>query len=679
MGDSKEQEPRLSDRINRYFGINPPIVNPAPLSERFNDVAAGQNRIRKSIRDIETGTERHVLLRPDEATMLAQAYYATACVPGDNKLFLLLSDIIVGPRTLQVPVYSTGNSKIMIPLNKGNLKDVLSARSVLYHAEAADDLICNLWLYLGRYQSYALAEEKKRLLASLKIYPRNKMRAQIKQADITSPKIAGQMAKNYAEDLETAVKMALDRIEQHSNVYAGYAVCRVEKHDRHSYAAQSMISLTDSYLCSYLDLKPARFRSYFKRLLSDLAMKNCLLPDDGALINEIEVGDCVATYFNANKLYCLHLSKEGALTTSHHARPTHSVKSLPVSHQYAPLPQTNNVDKLLYSLTGGDLNTLAQLGALFSDVADPRRKISRFTVIHTKHNATPIKNLLGEAFCVPKIANTSMYNETSFNKLLTATEKVRLLDAQIKGERLIFVKDALPSDSRFSECLKLIKGEKIQAEGNVIGKQSFYNHLHFVCVTERADVAKKFAERCSANVIDLSAVELNCPDNITLSDSELQFMRTAFVLYGIQSKQSNANRSRAKKASIGNTTISNFMKNCCHLSKKAECTRGELYDAYCTYYQALHGELPKESSTMFIKAVCKAIPKRVAYKVKRCGEDKATRMCFVGLGINNPVVADLPEASGSFHSLLVDIGRQGEAVFDGMSALAIELNSGTRV
>lgn len=678
MGDSKKQEPRLSDRINRYFGINPPVVNPAPLSERFNDVAAGQNRIRKSIRDIETGTERHVLLRPDEATLLAQAYYATACVPDDDKLFLLLSDIIVGPRTLQVPVYSTGNSKIMIPLNKSSLKDVLSARSVLYHAEAADDLICNLWLYLGRYQSYALAEEKKRLLASLKIYPRNKLRTQIKQVDITSPKIAGQIAKDYVEELETVVEKALDQIEQHSTVYAGYAVCRAVEYGRHNYAAQSIILPTDGYLCSALELKPARFRPYFKRLLSNLAMKNCLLTDDDeALINEMEAGDCVATYFNANKLYCLHLSKEGALTTSHHARPTHSVKSLPISHQYAPLPQTNNVAKLLYSLTGGNLNTLAQLGALFSDVADPRRKKSRFTVIHTRHNATPIKTLLGESFCVPKIANTSMYKETSFNKLLTATEKVRLLDAQIKGERLIFVKDALPSDSRFSECLKLIKGEKIQAEGNVIGKQSFYNHLHFVCVTERADVAKKFAERCSANVIDLSAVELNCPDNITLSDSELQFMRTAFVLYGIQSKHSNANRSRARKSSIGNTTVSSFVKNCCHLSKKAECTRGELYDAYCTYYQALHGELPTESSTVFIKAVCKAIPKRVAYKVKRCGEDKATRMCFVGLGINNPVVADLPEDSGSFHSLLVDIGRQGQAVFDGMSTLAIELSPGT--
>ena len=77
---------------------------------------------------------------------------------------------------------------------------------------------------------------------------------------------------------------------------------------------------------------------------------------------------------------------------------------------------------------------------------------------------------------------------------------------------------------------------------------------------------------------------------------------------------------------------------------------------------------------MFIKAVRNMIPDRVTYKVKRSGETKATHLYFVGLGIKDPVVADLPEGAGSFHSLLADISRQAEAIFDGISHLEIMLN-----
>lgn len=677
MGDNHKKEATLSDRFNRMFNIETANSNTIPMAERYESVAANQNRLRKLAKEEDNRKKGKPFIPPflteDEAQVFSQEYFMESGLVENDKLFNLLSDLKLMQRVVKAPIYSTHNQMTRLPLNENTIKSIFEEWHIPFHEEAAYSLVQKIGATQYQIQDAELRDELKEFLNSLETNVRNKIRKEIKSQGVTYPKIAGELAKDNAEDFRAYVSNLLTLVAENSVLHDGYAVCKSQNHGARDYAAESLTEIVDSFLCAKLEIKPARLKPLFRLMLSNLAIRDKLLCNaERQLVSEIETGDCVAAYYNMNKIFCVHSGNDGALSVSQHKRPGFSVKSLPATHNCQLPAQAENLEALLGAITGNNPELLASLGELFADIADPRRKRNRFTVIHTKHNADALKKLLGEVFFVPKITGTSTFETTSFTEMLTHKGKIRLLDRQIKGERLMFVKDALPTDRRFSECLSLVKGEKLQVESSVLGQQKFYNHIHFVCITENAKAATKFAERCSAKFIDLSTVERKYLGSVHLSDKELQFMRTAFVLRGVQSKQTNAKKSKQRKASIGKTTIRSFAKDCCRFSKKAVCTRGELYEAYCTYYQALHGEPPKESSTVFIKAVREILP-RIEYKVKRYGEENATQMCFIGLALKENATINIAPNTNTFHALLTDMGRQAGSLFSNVDILEVRL------
>lgn len=677
MDDNSKKEATLSERFNRMFNIETASINTHTMAERYESVAANQNRLRKLAKEEKDRKKGKTVIPPflteDEAETLSREYFIETGLTEDDKLFNLLSDLKLMQRVVKAPIYSTHNQVKRVALNEFTIKSILEQWYIPFHEEAANALIRKIGAIQYQIQKAEQRSELEKLLNSLETNVRNKIRKEIKSFDVTSPKIAGELAKDRADDYRAYIANLLSMIEEKCIFYGDYTVCMSQNHGPYESAAESLIGLIDSYLCSELEIKPARLSRFFRLMLSNLAIRDKLLSnDEKALVRRIETDDCIAAYYNMNKIYCVRTANDGTLSVSQHKRPGFSVKSLPATHNCQLPAQAENLEALLGAITGNNPELLASLGELFADIADPRRKRNRFTVIHTKHNAEVLKNLLGEAFFVPKLTGTSSFETTSFTEVLTHKGKIRLLDRQIKGERLMFLKDALPTDHRFSECLSLVKGEKLQVESSVLGQQKFYNHIHFVCITENAKAATKFTERCSAKFIDLSTVERKYQRNVHLSDEELQFMRTAFVLHGVQSKKTNAKKSKQRKASIGKATIRSFVKDCCRFSKKAVCTRGELYEAYCTYYQALHGESPKESSTVFIKTVREILPK-IEYKVKRYGEDNATQMCFIGLGLKEEATINIAPNTDTFHALLTDMGRQAESIFSKVDALEVRL------
>ena len=570
------------------------------LSERHNALAAYQQQLLR-----ESERRRYGLFAADMADCVGELcteYFYMAQQPTNDRLYELLMTADMKNGEIKLARYSSDGIRRYFPLTDKNLAKFFSEDGIYYDRDAA-------LLLLTRIR--AIRQESANVLFKKRIHR------------------FVQKSPACREAAELLLEM-----EPYFSWHDGHLIFLDPI--QHKAFCGNDIANTD-----FLPLKlpKAESRRLFRYLSEKLKADAKLLSDEAALITDIDSSGADLVYSFFGKLYCIKHVAGGAPTlTACKLKPHHSVKQLRLYGNRSG----DKAAEILRRLCGGSSDALSGFARLFADIAFPASRSSRLSVIYTR-NAGFVNALLSKVY--------STEAPVSANSLLTAKGKEQLLRKQLNGDALLLIKDKLPSLKRMPDFIALTNSGKLETDCETLGKQSFRSRMHVVCVTDSASVARHFADRYGAGLLDLSLYEQLC-DLAMLADfgpEDGEWFKSVFTLHG-----GNIALSGNRRASgLGQREINQFIKLCCKISKAAVCEREELYKAYCEYYKTLHGCPPKESSVVFGKRFREHLPSGVEYKVKRYGTDNSTHLCYVGLGIDPAKQVHFPSlAEDAFDSQL---------------------------
>ncbi len=314
--------------------------------------------------------------------------------------------------------------------------------------------------------------------------------------------------------------------------------------------------------------------------------------------------------------------------------PHHSIKKLPLEN-YKQQYGNNSRIALFLEAIAGSVEAADRLAMLFADIAVPGSSKHSMSVIHTSCNEVLILKLLKSVFMIDPTEEPAFIN-TSFSP----EGKRSLLDKHIKGVPLILFKDTPPNYNNIQNFAQLMSGKKISVNIDPYPNQHFYSHFHMVCITSQQKVVNKFAE-LGANVVTLEPKPLASELSYILFNTDIIWLRTAFLLHGCRLRYIERKSNRHKpQITIHSSRIFEFFIGQCEIAEGQKIERSEMYNAYCDYHKAAYGCEPTENSFVFIREIKKLLSSDVTYKVSRYGEDKKTHMCFIGLRLKQVPVTE---------------------------------------
>ena len=131
-------------------------------------------------------------------------------------------------------------------------------------------------------------------------------------------------------------------------------------------------------------------------------------------------------------------------------------------------------------------------------------------------------------------------------------------------------------------------------------KQTLLNRNHIIVASSNPEKAARLSKDLKAPLLDFSKHEL--PVNLPisdLSDEDLNWLRCAFLPYGLADKPQQSNRVKSHSVSW----VEEFLRDCCALESGTLCDRHDFYTAYCACYSArFPGKYPPLTLGRFCKA-----------------------------------------------------------------------------
>ena len=255
----------------------------------------------------------------------------------------------------------------------------------------------------------------------------------------------------------------------------------------------------------------------------------------------------------------------------------------------------------LFQLTGGNIELLDQLAALLARAASPasRKKVS---VLCSTQNLNVLLDFLC-AILHPLVSSCTLTRPQFFmslNNYCQASGLQRLFIEQESGAGIVFAKDTAISDTARPTLNKLLTGRPIPISVPGIPKQTLYNRNHIIIVSSNPEKAARLSKDLKAPLLDFSKHEL--PVNLPvsdLSDEDLQWLRCAFLPYGLVDKPQQS--SCAKTPTV--SWVEEFLRDCCALESGVLCDRHDFYTAYCACYSA---RFPGKQPPLTLGRFCKA-------------------------------------------------------------------------
>lgn len=596
-------KPITKQRIEQYFNIQPAptaVFQPdRSLGERFMHVNKQQtNPLYVS------GRQRKGDILSEYKTIIINSYYLKSQFDNLDNLSLFLDSCQITPTGIKVyttPCDNKGKRK-SYKVTVRTIEYLFNLFNIPYHAEAVRQLLENMHTIL----------------------------------DQTS-------ANNF---LSLITKLNL-REELVRHLYYSYTF--YDKYliyiDPNNHKSESVFRLQD-LLKNYGNLEQSDIKKILKALYNRHAESERLLPAPGH--RELEQ---LHSNTNYKAVFCLEHKNYGLehkipeessteeVKKSHKEKsqnsalilkelppiPYHSIKKLPLENYKRQFDIKEKLS-LILEIIAGSIEAADRLAMLFADIAMPGPSKHGLSVILTGCNEQIVMQFLKAVFDISRDTEP-----ISVNQMFTPGGKQLLLDKHIQGVPLIMIKDTLPNHNKVPEFAKLINGKKISVKTPPYPNQHFYSQFHLVCITSNQRVANNFAEY-GANIISLEAKPIHPSFELVLSRTELNWLRSAFILHGCRLRYIECRNNRHKpEKKCHSSRIYAFFAERCEKAKGNTIERSEMYSAYCEYHKAEYGCEPTESSIVFIKEMKNLLPEDVVYKVNRYGEDKKTHMCFVGL------------------------------------------------
>ena len=254
----------------------------------------------------------------------------------------------------------------------------------------------------------------------------------------------------------------------------------------------------------------------------------------------------------------------------------------------------------LFQLTGGNLDLLDQLAALLARAASPASS-KKVSVLCSTQNLDILLDFLC-AVLYPLVSpdmHAQLHSPKSLNNYCRVSGLQRLFIDQESGAGVFFANDTAVSDSARPILKKLLSGHPISISVPGFPKQTLCNRNHIIVVSSNPEKAARLSKALKVPFLDFSKYEL--PVNLPvsdLSDEDLNWLRCAFLPYGLVDKPQQSNRIKFPSVSW----VEDFLKDCCALQSGTLCDRHDFYADYCACYTA---RFPGKQPPLTLGRFCK--------------------------------------------------------------------------
>lgn len=271
-----------------------------------------------------------------------------------------------------------------------------------------------------------------------------------------------------------------------------------------------------------------------------------------------------------------------------------NLKHLPITRSQPSDQLPSNAMLALSVLCRKDPALLERFAAFLSTVASPTA--GGLTVLLSSQNAELLQTMIHQIFFPMFIDLPVPEKSRTLNRLSKKTRHLALYLAQAWGNAAVVIRDTLPSSSNLSVLRRLIKGKSISLPSNCFPTQRYENKLHFICITSSPQKAYLLRDQLKANVIDFSKSETACSGPICFTESDLHWLRTSYLLYGLKLRTCNTQntvsppeRTVSSDSTDAETLIVSFLRNFCSYQADCFCSTVEVYDCYIRFLSARHG------------------------------------------------------------------------------------------
>ena len=273
----------------------------------------------------------------------------------------------------------------------------------------------------------------------------------------------------------------------------------------------------------------------------------------------------------------------------------------------------------LQHMCGTDLGLIDQFSMFLSQVFSPIE--SGLTVLLSPKNNDILKSSL------EKILDISLVKKEgqpwSLNRLSKKQHLKTLFLKQTDGASALLATAAPVSPANIPILSKLSKGKPISIVTSQFPPQHFKNTLHIICITSDRKKAMDLHDVMKARVIDFSVLETKIKTPFDLSEFDLQWLRTTFLLHGLKLRtlngtDKNVASKHAKKETAGGSfedSLSTFLEDYCRVESGYFCSTDEIYESYTAFIAAAHGVLtPPVTKRVFNKQLRALLNKQARYK-----------------------------------------------------------------
>lgn len=300
----------------------------------------------------------------------------------------------------------------------------------------------------------------------------------------------------------------------------------------------------------------------------------------------------------------------------------------------------------LSSMCEENLPLLDRFAAFLSSIFSPSE--SGFTVLLSPQNSEYLKTVLKNILTSHTIAASG--DSFSLNQIAKARYLRGLFLEQSEGASAVFIRDLLPSSHNLPILKKLIRGRPISITNNAYPTQHYQNNLHLICVTSKPQKAKELQRQLKATLLDFSMSETAIQASKELSEPDLCWLRTSFLLHGLRLRTyqalgmdvpSQAAKDAPDYLSWEDSLLS-FLQDHCNVKPGCFCNTTEVYDRYMQYVAATqNGRIPQVKKRPFntqLRLLLSKYPnyRTVVYKRNHVSRSQPSLWGYDGLKLPPP-------------------------------------------
>jgi hypothetical protein len=320
-------------------------------------------------------------------------------------------------------------------------------------------------------------------------------------------------------------------------------------------------------------------------------------------------------------------------------------------------PLSEQITDILFSLTGGNIDTLSQLAKMAAKIGMTRNPNGYMTVI--KYINENSKRYLADFMNMVYGVDGS----TKLKDLCNAKNAVQMINEQLNNFAVPYfsLNQGVPEAKHESILKTLIATERhdnksgtiVQTTAHIqsaeyVKKYNFVNHWHIVYATNNAKESATLCSMCLGSQVNQFALhDAKNYSHIELTDSDIDWFKTVFTIWGMKLLTSGA--PQKKQAEDTTDTLQRFVDACCDLEEGAEVFYEDLYNAYKKFMRGVYRLDPLDDKRF--KVGVKKIYKLEDWRTKKA------RIGIKGIRVNEVKLQAALDAA-EMASVVADADRQ---------------------